>query len=197
MARQKFYAVRNGHTPGIYTTWTDCKAQVNNFSHAEYKSFATESDAKAYLNHTTAAAPITMPARAIAYVDGSFDGHNYGSGAVILLDGTEIKLTNTGANPDMAVMHNVAGEIEAARMAIKYCLDHNIPSLEIHHDYTGIAAWPNGAWKTNKPWTRDYAAYVQSARSIMQIEFIKVKGHSGDKYNNMADALARAAIGLA
>jgi len=39
MAKNKFYVVWNGHTPGIYTTWDDCKKQVNGFKGAEYKGF--------------------------------------------------------------------------------------------------------------------------------------------------------------
>jgi ribonuclease HI len=30
----------------------------------------------------------------------------------------------------------------------------------------------------------------------MELKFVKVRGHSGDKYNDMADALARKALGL-
>ena len=38
---KKFYAVRKGKTPGIYTSWDLCRAQVHGFSGAEYKSFPT------------------------------------------------------------------------------------------------------------------------------------------------------------
>ena len=31
----------------------------------------------------------------------------------------------------------------------------------------------------------------------MQIRFVKVKGHSGDTYNDMADRLAKEALGMA
>ena len=35
----KFYAVRKGRKPGIYSTWSECEAQVKGFPKAEYKSF--------------------------------------------------------------------------------------------------------------------------------------------------------------
>jgi hypothetical protein len=43
-----FYAVRRGTTPGIYTSWSDCKAQVHGVSN-EYRGFETLSAAQAYL----------------------------------------------------------------------------------------------------------------------------------------------------
>lgn len=35
----KIYAVKKGLVPGIYNSWDECKAQVNGYSGAEYKSF--------------------------------------------------------------------------------------------------------------------------------------------------------------
>jgi hypothetical protein len=45
----RFYAVLVGRTPGVYTTWDECSKQVNGFSGAKYKKFASESDAMAYI----------------------------------------------------------------------------------------------------------------------------------------------------
>lgn len=46
----KFYAVRNGRTPGVYRTWEDAKKQVEGFSNAEYKAFDKITDASDYLD---------------------------------------------------------------------------------------------------------------------------------------------------
>ena len=46
---KKYYAVRVGHNPGIYVTWSDCENQVKGFPGAQYKSFPTEAEAKAYM----------------------------------------------------------------------------------------------------------------------------------------------------
>ena len=35
----KWYAVRKGNNPGVYTSWADCERQVKGFSGAEFKSF--------------------------------------------------------------------------------------------------------------------------------------------------------------
>eukprot|EP01135_Chromosphaera_perkinsii_P008622 Nk52_evm64s1401 gene=Nk52_evmTU64s1401 len=49
MAKKKFYAVARGKTPGIYSTWDECKAQVTGFSKAMYKGFVTRDEAEAYM----------------------------------------------------------------------------------------------------------------------------------------------------
>ena len=46
---QKFYAVKAGRKPGIYTTWAECQAQTAGFSGAQHKSFQNYADAEAYM----------------------------------------------------------------------------------------------------------------------------------------------------
>ncbi len=46
MAKQKFYVVWKGRETGVFTDWLACKKQVDGFEGAQYKSFATESEAK-------------------------------------------------------------------------------------------------------------------------------------------------------
>lgn len=50
----KFYAVKKGKKPGIYTTWSDCQKQVNGFSGAQYKSFKTKNEALVYMGEKNA-----------------------------------------------------------------------------------------------------------------------------------------------
>ncbi|MDR1562957.1 MAG: ribonuclease H family protein [Dysgonamonadaceae bacterium] len=49
MAKKKFYTVWKGRSTGIFTSWDDCRRQVEGFEGALYKSFATEDEAKAAL----------------------------------------------------------------------------------------------------------------------------------------------------
>jgi len=49
MANAKYYVVWVGKTPGIYTAWNECKAQVDGVPGAKYKSYPTKAEAeKAY-----------------------------------------------------------------------------------------------------------------------------------------------------
>lgn len=45
MVKVKYYVVWKGITPGIYTCWADCKAQVEGKAGAKYKSFDTKEEA--------------------------------------------------------------------------------------------------------------------------------------------------------
>lgn len=47
MAHRKFYVVWAGNSPGIYDSWEECKAQVENFPGARYKSFSSQDEATA------------------------------------------------------------------------------------------------------------------------------------------------------
>ncbi|XP_034534859.1 ribonuclease H1 isoform X2 [Notolabrus celidotus] len=49
MAKGKFYyAVKKGFKPGVYTSWDECKSQVDKFPAASFKKFASEKDAWAF-----------------------------------------------------------------------------------------------------------------------------------------------------
>lgn len=46
----KFYAVKVGKSPGIFESWDECKASVEGFPGAKYKSFSKREEAEAFLN---------------------------------------------------------------------------------------------------------------------------------------------------
>lgn len=43
--KQKYYVVWEGREPGIYTSWAQCKEQIENWPGAKYKSFGNVHDA--------------------------------------------------------------------------------------------------------------------------------------------------------
>ncbi|MBI4906418.1 MAG: ribonuclease H family protein [Acidobacteria bacterium] len=45
--KPKFYVVWRGYNPGVYSTWPEASAQVNGYAGAQYKSFESESEARA------------------------------------------------------------------------------------------------------------------------------------------------------
>ncbi|KAK4947395.1 hypothetical protein LTR10_013763 [Elasticomyces elasticus] len=47
---RKFYAVREGKTPGIYETWPDCLGQVKGFKGAVFKAFQNLHEAQAWMD---------------------------------------------------------------------------------------------------------------------------------------------------
>lgn len=192
----KFYAVKKGKIPGIYNTWEDCREQITGFSGAIYKSFPTAKEAAAFMGWMeTSTDNAGGKCELVAYVDGSFNiaTNEYGSGAVIIENGEEVYLSENGNDTELAGMRNVAGEILAAELAMKYAYEHGYHSIEIVHDYEGIARWCTGEWKTNREGTRRYKAVYEEYSKNLKIIFTKVKGHSGDVYNDLADSLAKKA----
>ena len=51
-----------------------------------------------------------------------------------------------------------------------------------------------GGWKTNNDLTKKYAAFMKASGKRIQITFQKIAAHTGDKYNEEADKLAKAAL---
>lgn len=52
VAKKKFYTVWNGVKPGVYKTWDECKAQVEGYDGAIYKSFPSLDDANRAFNES-------------------------------------------------------------------------------------------------------------------------------------------------
>jgi ribonuclease HI len=93
-------------------------------------------------------------------------------------------------------MRNVAGEIKGAEAAIRYALSNGYKSITIFYDYQGIEKWCTGEWKTNKDGTKAYKKYCDKAKKKLEIMFVKVASHTNNKYNDMADALAKEALNI-
>lgn len=203
-AQQKYYAVRVGRTPGIYLNWDDCKRQVEGYKGAKYKSFLRPKDAADFLNNKVntgistdeAGRPVTDEDTAVAYVDGSYNNvtKEFSYGVVMFHNGSEKHFSQKVDNKELAEMRNVAGEIKGAEAAMQYALDNKVKKLVIYHDYEGIASWCLGYWKTNKQGTIAYKEFYDKISKEVKISFVKVKGHSNDVYNDLADNLAKKAI---
>ena len=88
------------------------------------------------------------------------------------------------------------GEIFGSMAAMEYAVNHGITNLSIYYDYMGISKWCTGEWKANKKGTIAYRDYYNKIKTKVNVQFEKVKGHSGDKYNDMADMLAKKACGV-
>lgn len=207
---KKYYAVKNGKSgSGIFLTWETCKAQVEGIPGVKYKSFSSLEDAEAFLEGKEPVAkakpqkreapePPFKEGAAIAYTDGSYHKgtKEFAAGAVVFYNGERIDFSQKNDDADLAEMHNVAGEIMAAVLVIRWCVSQHIPALEIYHDYRGVAKWATGEWKANKPGTQAYAAFCQKASKNIKLRFTEVQGHSGDYWNDEADRLAKQALGI-
>ena len=217
MKKQKYYVVANGRKNGIYLNWDDCKEMVQGFPNALYRAFEEPYKAMDFLLENTSGNVSEKVKETTtndcnknvdenhhnavieAYVDGSFDSstNTYGSGVVILKNGNIIEqLSIKGDNEELLSMNNVAGEINAALLAMKYCYNNNYDNLTIYYDYNGIEKWATGEWKANKKGTQEYRQLANLYAKRLNIKFVKVKAHSGNQYNELADKLAKQSINL-
>ena len=63
--------------------------------------------------------------------------------------------------------------------------------IYLHYDYTGIRHWALKEWKANNNLTREYRDYFDTIKDKIEVVFIKVDAHTGVKYNEMVDKLAK------
>ena len=134
--------------------------------------------------------------KAVAYTDGGYNINNamWGYGACLLVGDKEYEVS--GCGEDLYNGRQIQGETTAALEVCEKALSMGIRELEIRYDYEGVRHWAMGTWKTNKPYTKEYARKMHGYRQQMAITFTHVKAHTGIEGNEKVDKLAKAACGL-
>lgn len=138
-----------------------------------------------------------LPNQIIAYVDGSFDEKigRYAFGCIIITpNGDVIRESGNGDNPDSLALRNVAGEMLGAMFVVQWCVKNGYPAINICYDYTGIEMWATGEWKAKNMLTQKYADFMKENAKKLNISFKKIAAHTGNRYNEEADRLAKAAL---
>ncbi|MGL4763295.1 MAG: ribonuclease H family protein [Sarcina sp.] len=209
MAKKKYYAVAKGKSgvPMILESWPACQKEVIGAKGAIYKSFENIDDAKEFIKlqvgGSTSREEVVGDSATEEfeglriYVDGSFMPckENFSFGLVAIKDG-EILHTDKGVgeDADSIALRNVSGEVMGAMKAVEYAVGNEYKEVTICYDYQGIECWALGTWKRNRVLTQKYNEFMKENMKKIKINFMKIKGHSGDKFNDMADRLAKAAL---
>ena len=198
----KFYAVK-GEENRIFTDWGECQAflSATKGSGNKYKSFHTKEEAEAYLEGRDYYAEILASdiskGYAVAFTDGSFEEsvgkYSYGVVAVSP-EGKEREFSGRGEEPAFLPTRNIAGEVDGVLTAVKWAFLNGYEKLKIYHDYEGLSAWANGSWGTGSPISVYYVKEFAKYKGVVDVTFVKVKGHSNHKYNEMVDKLAKEAL---
>ena len=78
--------------------------------------------------------------------------------------------------------------------AIEYAIENGYKDIVLCYDYQGIESWALGTWKRNNRITQNYNEFMQEKFKLIKVRFKKIKGHSGNKFNDRADILAKKAL---
>ena len=136
--------------------------------------------------------------KADVYVDGSYNKmtDTVGAAYIMILENGEKVYFSAKYNSKVNSYHNVAGELLATFEAFKTARKHNVSELTVYYDYSGIEAWATGKWKAKNSFTKWYVNQCCIAFEYMNIIFKKVKAHSGDNMNDVADNMAKKVCGV-
>lgn len=200
---KNFYAVRKGLTPGIYKTWAECQANVKGFSGAEFKGFETLEEAENFMGNVAGSQGVDAGDRAelpdvYAFTDGSYNiaSQVYGFGGFLHFNGEDIPVRGHGANPEVVVSRNVAGEVYGAIAAMELAIEKGISELTLFYDYEGVEKWPTGVWQAKKPISMEYVERYAKIKQSLKVNFCHVKAHTGIPGNEAADKMAKEEAGL-
>lgn len=202
MAKTKFYAVKEGHTTGIFTSWEECKVAIEGYPKSIHKSFSTIDEAKAFLVgddiYKKQVEEDLANGYAVAYTDGSYDAttNRYAYGICIFdKEGNETSLCNVVNYPPFASSRNIAGEIYGVLTALDWAVSNGYEKIKIYHDLESISKWATGEFDANSDIAKYYIKQLNDKfKDCITYEFIKVKGHSNNPYNEKADQLASSAL---
>ena len=135
------------------------------------------------------------------YVDGSYNKDNNLTGAgIVILYNERIYKKAFGVITEEEHSWNIDGECHAVLEALRICTGEVIiddfkiegKNITISYDYMGIEKWATREWKVKSKIARLYVKQFDDlvSKYKLNIKFNKIKAHTGDKYNEMADELA-------
>jgi ribonuclease HI len=188
MPKQKFYAIKSPEESKIVMTWAECEKMTHGVKGVLFKSFATRTEAEAWISGIEAPVPDGLR----VFVDGSFTPDFPKSGwAFVVTENDKEIARGSGITAFDAESRNIDGEVMASFQAMKW-LDAHDKSGVICHDYEGIARWAKGEWQAKSNIAKRYVAAAQPY--LHRVKFEKVAAHTGVKWNELVDQLAKDAI---
>lgn len=188
MPKQKFYAIKSPEESKIVMTWAECEKLTHGVKGVLFKSFATRAEAEAWISGIEAPVPDGLR----VFVDGSYSPDFPKSGwAFVVTENDKEIARGAGITAFDAESRNIDGEVMASFQAMKW-LDAHDKSGVICHDYEGIARWAKGEWQAKSNIAKRYVAAAQPY--LHRVKFEKVAAHTGVKWNELVDQLAKDAI---
>lgn len=207
----KYYAVKNGVVPGIYTSWDACKTQVNGYKGAVYKSFKTNQEAEQYLNdnvkdntqNITKNNNVTPKNNNVkklddidllVYTDGSCKDSVGGYGVVFIQNDN---ITEYHGHLPAPCTNQIA-ELTAIKVALTntnedkiHIISDSMYCIDCFTKY--IKTWKRNGFMTTEKKPVKNQQLIKDIDALMQnkiVTFEHVYSHRGEYYNEMVDQLA-------
>lgn len=207
-----YYVVFIGRKPGVYTNVEQFKKQIDGFPGASFKGFFSKEEAyDALYDKTDVLYHTKQEIKQTAflsskdmfsniYVDGSYyDETNEYSAAFVVVENNKItyEWSKKGKNKEMGKMLNsLSGEIMAASAAAAYAAKSKKKNVFIYYDNIMVADLYYKEKEARNEYTKKYVDFLESLahEHKMKIEFVKVKSHNGNRFNDYVDQLAKKAL---
>ena len=191
----KFYAIKCDSENVIFESWDEAKEFMVGKKNIKHKSFKTYEEAQMFLLDQEKEVNYDIPS---VYIDGSYDIEtgSYSFGGVLIINNINYQFNKKFEADEYSSSRNVAGEIKGAAYIINHCVKNNIKEINLYYDYKGIEEWYTNSWQAKMPIALKYVEFANSVKDKIKVNFIKVKSHSNDKYNDLADSLAKKALGI-
>ena len=191
MPKQKFYAIKTPEESKIVMTWAECEKLTHGVKGVLFKSFASRAEAEAWISGMETPVPSGLR----VFVDGSFSPGFAKSGWAFVVTENDVEIARgSGITAFDAESRNIDGEVMASYQAMRW-LDLNDKTGTICHDYEGIARWAKGEWQAKSNIAKRYVAAAKPY--LHRVSFEKVAAHTGVKWNELVDQLAKDAIARA
>lgn len=216
----KFYVVKKGRVPGIYTTWPECLRQVDKFAGAVYKSYTSLEEAQQAFESNVLTTAKTVPKKRTSatssnetlyvsmddirlriYCDGACSGNPGKSGSGLAIYEDEIMPVLMYGAADVMGTNNTA-ELKALLKALELAEDTQHEKVAILSDskysIECVVNWAYG-WKA-KGWTKQGGEIknldlIKTAHALYErikdkVIISHVRGHAGIEGNELADRMA-------
>lgn len=184
----KYYAVRNGRTPGIYTNWSECERQTKGFAGAVFKSFLSRQEAEVYCANippkpVVAASPDVTENGVIAvWTDGACRGNPGKGGFGVLLRSSDRTQSWSGA---YRYTTNNRMELLAVLFALR-----QTPAGSRVHVVTDSTYVCENYQQTHLTTNGDLWQQLRTELLARHVTWAWTRGHSGHLENEACDVLA-------
>jgi ribonuclease HI len=128
------------------------------------------------------------------YCDGSYNGQYYSWGYVIVTDKNNILFCGSGYDNQKEALqqYQIVGEIFGVVYGVQKCVAMGYKNISVYYDLINLEKWATGKWKRNNKYSQLYYSYMsQFKQNGVCVSWVKVKAHSGNLYNDLADNLAK------